>query len=67
MHELGKRMGRLSVAVERLARWWTSASQAERFVLIQAAIRGAPSAPPFSDLQVAIFLAEAEAGEIDQR
>lgn len=57
---------RPSLAVERLARWWSSASQAERFALCRASIHGDPEAPPFRTLQVAIYLAEVEAGETEE-
>jgi hypothetical protein len=53
-----------AASIERLARWWSGASQAERFALLQRTIKGDQEAPTFSELQVAIFLAEAAAGEI---
>jgi len=50
--------------LERLARWWTSASQEERNALWLASAKGAPEAPCFEDLTLAIILAECEAGEV---
>lgn len=69
MHErrMGQRLGGLRLAVEQLARWWTSASSEEKFNLTRAAINGDADAPPYSTLQVAIFLAETESGSVDQR
>lgn len=55
---------RLSSPVEQLARWWTSATQAERFWLVNRAIKGDPEAPSLATLQIAIYLAEVEAGEV---
>jgi hypothetical protein len=66
---MGARYGELMDAVpsvERLARWWTSANQEARFALLRAAIHGEKEAPSVGQLQVAIYLAEAEAGEVDQ-
>ena len=54
----------LAPSVECLARWWTSASQAERFYLLRQSIHGDPSAPPLRVIQIAAFIAEAEAGEV---
>lgn len=53
-------------ALERLARWWTEASQESRFALLRASIHGAKEAPPLRALQVAIYLAEVEAGEVTE-
>jgi len=50
--------------VERLARWWTSASQEERFALLRAAFKGDKEAPPLGIIQIASYLAEAAAGEV---
>jgi hypothetical protein len=52
--------------IERIARWWTSASNEERFRLLQAACQGEKDAPPLRTLQLAIYLAEVEAGEVAQ-
>lgn len=57
---------RSAFSIERLARWWTSASQAERFALIRAAIHGDPEAPPLREVQLAIYLAETANGEVAQ-
>lgn len=52
--------------IERIARWWTSASNEERFRLLQASCKGEPDAPPLKTVQIAIYLAEVEAGEVAQ-
>ena len=57
---------RPSAAVVTLARWWTSASQAERFELLKRTIKGDTTAPSLQALQVAIYLAEVEAGEVGE-
>jgi hypothetical protein len=59
-------MDAVSFSVERLARWWTSASQAERFETLRRAIKGDKDAPTLKEVQIAIYLAEIEAGEADQ-
>lgn len=56
----------LSRAVEVLARWWTQATQAQRFVLVRASINGDKDAPPYNTLKIAIYLAEIEAGEVSE-
>jgi hypothetical protein len=56
--------GRSVAVVEQLARWWTSASQEARFELYKAAIEGDRQAPRLRTLQIAIYLAESEAGEV---
>jgi hypothetical protein len=53
-------------ALEHLARWWTSAAKEERFALLRATIHGDENAPPLETLQIAIYLAEVEAGEISE-
>lgn len=60
---MGQRVGE---RVERLARWWTAASQEERFRLLKLCIEGeAPKGTPsLGEVRLAIYLAEAEAGEI---
>lgn len=57
---------RLSRAVETLARWWTQAPQAQRFALVKASIEGHEGAPPYAQLQVAIYLAEIANGEVEE-
>lgn len=54
--------------VEQLARWWHAASQEERFRLLKLSLEKNPpkDAPTLQTLQLAIYLAESEAGEIDQ-
>jgi hypothetical protein len=52
--------------VERIARWWTSASNEERFALLRASCQGEKDAPPLRTVQLAIYLAEVEAGEVAQ-
>jgi hypothetical protein len=55
-----------SAAIERLARWWTSATNAERFALWRAALEGEAQAPTLDALRVASYLAEVEAGEVTE-
>lgn len=55
-----------AASLEHLARWWTAASQAERFVLVTRAIHGEEGCPSLSDVHLAAFLAEVAAGEVDQ-
>jgi len=50
--------------IESLARWWTSASNEERFKLLKAACQ--ENRPPLSEVRYAILLAESEAGEIGE-
>lgn len=54
-------------SLERLCQWWTQAPQIERFECLQRSIKGDPEAPPLDKIQLAIYLAEVEAGEVDQR
>ena len=65
---VGKRLEQ-SRPVEQLARWWTAASQEERFRLLRVSLEKNPpkDAPSLQALQIAIYLAEAEGGEIDER
>jgi len=61
-------MGRLAWRVERIAQWWTQASQETRFALLKAAIEGeAPHKATLEEVQLAAFLAESAAGEIEER
>jgi len=60
----GQLDGRLARRIELLARWWTSASQEERFKLLKTACQ--ENTPPLSDLRYAIILAETEAGEVGE-
>jgi len=53
-------------SLQTLCCWWNAATQEERFRLLQHTINGDPEAPPLKALQLAIYLAEVEAGEIDQ-
>jgi hypothetical protein len=50
--------------IEVLARWWTSATQEERFALLLRSSK--ENTPPLREVQLAIYLAEAEAGEVGQ-
>lgn len=50
--------------VEYLARWWSSATQAQRFALYEQAAR--EDKPPLAQVRLAAILAEFEAGEVDQ-
>jgi hypothetical protein len=54
-------------SLERLCQWWTQAPQIERFECVKRSIHADPEAPPLKTLQLAIYLAEVEAGEVDQR
>lgn len=60
----GQQLHAVARDVDALARWWTSASQEARFALLKRTCEGDPSAPPLRTLQIAIYLAEAEAGEV---
>lgn len=61
---LRPRNARLPRAIETLARYWTSATQAQRFALVKASLEGWDGAPSYRELQIAIYLAEVEAGEV---
>jgi len=50
--------------VEQLARWWTAASNEEKFRALKASTEGHEGAPPLDALRYAIYLAEAEAGQV---
>lgn len=52
------------VRVIELARWWTSATQEERFRLLKTACQ--ENTPPLGELRTAIILAETEAGEVGE-
>lgn len=54
------------VDVAELARWWTDASSEARFALLERSIKGEAKAPPLNALQIAIYLAEVEAGEVGE-
>jgi hypothetical protein len=61
--------GRVGQRVELCARWWTSATQEERFRLLKVCIEGgqaAKDAPTLEEVRLAIYLAESEAGEVAQ-
>jgi methionine salvage enolase-phosphatase E1 len=53
-------------ALERLCQWWTQASKEERFQCVKRSIEGEENAPPLKALQLAIYAAEIESGEVDQ-
>lgn len=61
MRELDDRLAR-DAEVERLARWWTQASEEARYEALRASING--EAPPLEALRIAIYLAEVEAGQV---
>jgi hypothetical protein len=44
-----------------LARWWRTATKAQRFEALKASIRGDEKAPPLRTLHLAIIAAEFEA------
>ncbi len=50
--------GTPAASIERLAKWWAAATQAERFAIVKAAIEGQSEAPPLKDLHLAQYLAE---------
>jgi hypothetical protein len=56
--------GRLAGDVIALARWWTSATQEARFQVLTTATK--ENRPPLGQLQLAIILAETEAGEVTE-
>jgi hypothetical protein len=62
-------MGRPTWDVERLAEWWTQASQESRWLLLRQAVEGPPTkeVPPLHTLHIAIYLAESAHEEIDRR
>ena len=60
----GKLDGRLAWDVEQLARWWTQAPQEARFAILTQATK--ENRPPLDRLQLAIILAESEAGEVEE-
>lgn len=47
-----------------LAQWWTQASQEARYALLEKAAK--ENKPPLAQVRLAAYLAEAEAGEVDQ-
>jgi hypothetical protein len=53
---------RVAGDVEKLARWWTSATQEARFELLRRSTK--ENSPPFQTLRLAIILSECEAGEV---
>jgi len=66
---MGQRLGGLAWNVEQLARWWTSASKEERFALLKRTIETQTprrQEPTLSEVRLAIYLAEVEAGEIGE-
>lgn len=54
-------------AVIRLAKWWASATQAQRFEALKAAIRGEEKAPELRTIHLAIIAAEIEATAARER
>jgi hypothetical protein len=66
LRSVGRRLDRIG-HVEQLARWWSSATKEARFVLLQRVLgQKAPlkGDPTLKELQLAIYLAEATAGEV---
>jgi hypothetical protein len=59
-------MARTPPSLDSIARWWTSATQEERFKALERSIKGESGAPPLETLQLAAYLAEVEAGEIGE-
>jgi len=64
---MGQRLGRVAWNVEHIARWWTSATDEERFNMLQLSIQGEAKAPSLGEVRLAILLAESEAGEVSER
>jgi hypothetical protein len=60
-----KSVGALA-SLHTLCAWWTQAAQKERFECLRRTIHGDPNAPPLKTLQLAIYLAEVEAGEVSE-
>jgi len=48
--------------IRELACWWTSASEEARYQALERAAK--ENTPPLADLRLAIYLAEAEAGQV---
>lgn len=64
---LGGRLDRV-LAINSLAQWWTQASDQARFELLQRVVGSKTPQegdPSFKTLQLAIYLAEAEAGQVE--
>lgn len=64
MRERRQLDGRVAGDVVDLARWWTAASQEARYALLTQATK--ENRPPLDALQLAIILAETEAGEVEE-
>jgi hypothetical protein len=65
---LGDRLGR-EHDVRRLAQWWTQATDESRFRLLQRVqqqVTPLKGDPPLDTLRLAILIAEAEAGQVDE-
>ena len=60
-----RRVGHVA-SIEQLCQWWTQAPKEERFQLVKRSIEGDENAPPLKVLQLAIYLAEVEAGEVGE-
>lgn len=62
-------MGKHRWHVERLAQWWSQASEESRFLLMRKAIDGPPSkeVPSLETVRLAAYLAESERAEIEVR
>jgi hypothetical protein len=59
-------MGERRVDVRQLAEWWTQATAESRWLLLRASVEGEAQAPPLRALHIAIYLAEAEKGEVER-
>lgn len=51
-------------SIDELARWWTQASEEARYETLLRATK--ENSPPLGALRLAIYLAEAEAGKVEQ-
>lgn len=62
---LDERVAR-SRSIERLARWWNSATAEARFKILLAASKKDPEAPSIALLNCAIIVAETAKGEVSE-
>jgi hypothetical protein len=59
-------VGNVAHRLETIARWWTQATQAQRYECYGRAVHGDEEVPPLETLQLAIYLAEIESGEVGE-
>jgi hypothetical protein len=53
-------------AVDELARWWSQATEEARFRTLKASCEAQEGAPPLARLRLAIYLWEAESGQVEE-